>query len=70
MFLPGNSAWVLTGVGWGRQLTLLTVTISPSLHGEGLYLVEGTEGQFKVYTVLMVSPIELVTRTAPARVLA
>ena len=41
----------------------------PSL-GEGLYLVEATDGQFKAYTLLMVSQMALVTRTAPGGVLA
>jgi uncharacterized protein YfaS (alpha-2-macroglobulin family) len=40
----------------------------PSL-GEGLYLVEATDGNFKAYTLLMVSQMALVTRTAPGGVL-
>jgi hypothetical protein len=36
----------------------------------GLYLVEATDGQYKAYTLLMVSHIVLVTRTSPGNVLA
>lgn len=36
----------------------------------GLYLVEATDGQFKAYTVLMVSRVALVTRTSSGTVMA
>ena len=36
----------------------------------GLYLVEATDGRFKAYTLLAVSPSVLVTRTSPEGVLA
>ena len=36
----------------------------------GLYLVEATDGRYKAYTVLFVSEMALVTRTANSRVLA
>jgi uncharacterized protein YfaS (alpha-2-macroglobulin family) len=36
----------------------------------GLYLLEATDGQFKAYTLVMVTQMALVTRTAPGSVIA
>ncbi len=61
------SVWkqgVSKGPRWESQ------TIPVAVPGKGVYVVEAVKGQFRAYTIIMVSDIAVITKTAPGRLIA
>ena len=59
---------------WRQQMPPTYISDSQDLPIDrlpaGLYLVEATDGHYKAYTVLMISPMVLITRTSAGTILA
>ena len=45
-------------------------TIPVEVPGKGLYLVEATHGELRAYTLLLVTDLAVVTKSAPGQILA
>lgn len=56
------------GVSKGRRWEAQTIPIA--VPGKGVYVVEAVKGQFRAYTIIMVSDIAVITKTAPGRLIA
>ncbi len=56
------------GVSKGRRWESQTIPIA--VPGKGVYVVEAVSGQYRAYTIVMVSDIALIAKTAPGRLVA
>jgi alpha-2-macroglobulin len=56
------------GVGRGHRWESQTIPIA--VPGKGVYVVEAVKGQYRAYTIVMVSEIAVITKTSPGRLLA
>ena len=55
---------ISTGRRWESQ------TVPVDVPGKGLYLVEATDGQRQAYTIVLVTPLAVISKSAPGRVMA